>query len=472
MKKLLIFSQTILLIILFLTACGNAQQDKEEKPANARLAMREAEILMDDAALLGDDPKFMKSFYDINRNLLKQYDIDFRVVTTQSQEDIDRQANRLFNRLQQKSRSCSGKALLLLINPIQDRVRLEVSQALEPIYTDAFVSYLERKGMVPYFRDNKVADGAFMMMELIHDRANDAQAGKEFVPPMASRSIGGGAKSAARIGKADPQAKKGAPIEVGTGESPEKVLRKYLQSLKTHNRNPDLEIYTKATREFFRKHTVTTINQDNEVRFLAPCLPKQTTLYGDDGEHAVIAALPYDKHRTCSPYFFKKEEGKWRLDIATMARMLRFNTQMAFHFDPRKRLQGEGIYYAYAFDGYAFDANGYPYTPRKKMPEDSRWGFRCGTWFHPRDKENVKREPKKYYRCGIVEVWRGSPAEVRLGLRPGDYIYAVGEGSDRIDNATYVQFMDYMKRVLSGTRTVVTVRVNHGEEIVRRGIAP
>ncbi len=466
--------RTLLIATVFLllsVGCGK-NDSQDENRADAQKTMQKTKILIDDAALLGEDPKFMKDFYEFNRDLLRRYDIDFRVVTTLSEENIDLQANRLFNRLQQESRSHSGKALLLLINPLQDKVRLEVSQALEPIYTDAFVSYLERKGMVPYFRDDKVADGAFMMMELIHDRANDAQADKEFVPPMASRSIGGGAKSAARIGETDPEAKKGAPIDVRTGESPEKVLRKYLQALKTHNRNPDLEIYTKATRDFFRKHTVTTINQENEVRFLAPCLPKQTTLYGDDGEHAVIAALPYDKHRTCSPYFFKKEGGKWRLDIATMARMLRFNTQMAFHFDPRERLQGEGIYYAYAFDGYAFDANGYPYTPREKMPEDARWGFRCGTWFYPRDRENVKREPKKYYRCGIVKVWRGSPAEVRLGLRPGDYIYAVGEGASRIDNATYVQFMDYMKQVPSGARASVTVRVNHREEIVRRGIAP
>ena len=466
--------RTLLIATVFLllsVGCGK-NDSQDENRADAQKVMQKTKILIDDAALLGEDPKFMKAFYEFNRDLLRRYDIDFRVVTTLSEEGIDLQANRLFNRLQQKSRSHSGKALLLLINPLQDKVRLEVSQALEPIYTDAFVSYLERKGMIPYFRDNKVANGAFMMMELIHDRANDAQTGKEFVPPMDSRSIGGGAKSAAKIGEADPQAKKGAPIDVGSGESPEKVLRKYLQALETHNRNPDLEIYTKATRDFFRKHTVTTINQDNEVRFLSPCLPKQTTLYGEDGEHAVIAALPYDKQRTCSPYFFKKEEGKWRLDIATMARMLRFNTQMAFHFDPRERLRGEGIYYAYAFDGYAFDANGYPYTPREKMPDDARWGFRCGTWFYPKDRENVKREPKKYYRCGIVKVWRGSPAEVRLGLRPGDYIYGVGQGAARIDNATYVQFMDYMKQVPSGARAVVTVRVNHREEIVRRGIAP
>lgn len=437
-----------------------AQQDRNDK------------IIIDDAYVLYDDEKLMKQYREFNDYLLETYDIDFRVITVSNEEDINLYANKAFTELQQKSRSKSGKALLLVINTLQDKVRLEVSQALEPVYTDAFVSYIERKGFVPYFRDYKIADGVYMATELVKDRALEATEGKEFMPPMESKSIGGGAKTKSYIGIADPNAKKGDNISAMNRDEPKTVLQKYIKALKSHNKNPNLDIYTDATKAFFAKWTVTDINQDHEVENISKCLNLHETLYDMYDTHAVLAVRPYDKHRTCSPYFFKKENGAWKLDIATMAQILRFNQPMQWHFDMEKRLQGEGIYYAYAFDGYTFDDNGYPFPPKGKKPDGARWGFTCGRWMHPKDVENAKREPEKYIRCGIVQVWRGSPAEVRLGLDIQDYIYGVGEGENYIDNATYVQFMDYMKHVPSGEIATVVVRPSHGKAVIKRGIAP
>ena len=459
------------LVILTLgTGCGDSASKTEATQTGVK---SEQKILIDDAAILGDDPKFVKAFHDYNEALLKDFDIDFRVVTTLSEEEIDRFAFKQFAQLQKKSRSRSGKALLLVINPIQDKVRLEVSQALEPVYTDALVSYVERKGMVPYFRDDKVADGAFMMMELIRDRAYEAQKGKEFIPPMQSRSMGGGAKTEAKIGRQDPDAKKGAQVEAREGEDPKAVMQRYIQALKSHNTNPRLDIYTDATKRFFEKWTVTEINQDHEVHNLAPCLDLQEILYDRDRTHAVLAVRPYDKHRKCSPYFFKKEEGKWKLDIASMAQMLRFNKDMQWHFDTKKRLEGEGIYYAFAFDGYWLDKYGYPHSvsEKEKKPEDARWGFKCQPWYRPGE------DPKELTRCWISLVWPGSPAQVRMGLDYYDYIYAVGEGADRIENVSYKGFMEYMAGVPSGEIATVEVeRYRKGEKypsrVIRRGVAP
>ena len=459
-----------LLLLTMTTGCGD-NTPKEDTPIGA--AMSEKKILIDDAAILGDDPKFVKAFHDYNEALLKDFDIDFRVVTTISEKDIDRFANGKFAELQKESRSRSGKALLLVINPVQDRVRLEVSQALEPVYTDALVSYVERKGMVPYFRDDKVADGAFMMMELIRDRAYEAREGKEFIPPMESRSIGGGAKTEAKIGQKDPDAKKGAQVEAREGEDPKGVMQRYIQALKSHNTNPRLDIYTDATKRFFEKWTVTEINQDHEVHNLAPCLDRQEILYDSDRTHAVLAVRPYDKYRKCSPYFFKKEDGRWKLDIASMAQMLRFNKDMLWHFDTKKRLKGEGIYYAFAFDGYWLDRHGYPHTvsEKEKKPDDARWGFQCKPWYRPGE------NPKELTRCWIALVWPGSPAQVRLGMDVYDYVTAVGEGADRVENVSYKGFLEYMAGVPSGkTATVEVERYRKGKKypyrVIRRGVAP
>ena len=454
-------------LLFFINGC-ESETESTQDPVEEK-----SKIVIDDAYVLLDNVKMMKMYKAYNEGLLQEFDIDFRVITTSSQEDIDLFANKAFTTLQKESRSKSGKALLLVVNTMQDKVRLEVSMALEPVYTDAFISYVERKGMVPYLRDYKIADGIYMMTELVHDRAVEATAGMAFMPPMESKSIGAGAKSKAHIGVADTNAKKGAEVLAHSTDDPKAVLQKYIEALKKHNKNPKLDIYTDTTKDFFAKWTVTDINQDHEVENIAKCLNLHEVLYSGDVSHAVLAVTPYDKHRTCSPYFFKKEQGKWKLDIASMAQMLRFNSSMQMHFDKEKRLEDEGMYYAFAFDGYGFDKNGYPFTPKNRDPEweKYRWGYSCGSWYHPEDKNRVKTEPENVIRCYISNYGYGMPSNVRLGLDVQDYIQAVGVSADRIDNVTKKQFMRYMNSIPSGGIATVEVK-RKGKRIVRKGIAP
>jgi uncharacterized protein len=454
----------IIFLLLFLVGCES--KEEAQKSQNSL-----ENIMIDNAYVVLDHAKVMQEYRAFNQHLLDSFDIDFRTITTTSDENIDLFANREFNRLQQESRSSSGKAILMVINTAKDKVRLEVSMALEGVYTDAFISYIEREGFVPYFRNNTISDAIYMAAELISDRAYDAQVGKAFMPPMQSKSIGAGAKTKAYIGKKKREEKRGTNVLVSKGDSPIKVLQKYLDALKAYNTNPNLDIYTDTTRTFFSSHTVTKINQDNEIRFLTPCMQSKKIKYASDGIHAVVMNDPVEE-RKCTPHFFKKEQGAWKLDIATMAQILRFNAPMQWHFDKKERLKGEAKYYAFAFDGYGLDRNGYPYVPKTIKDKQARWGFRCGQWYHPKDEENVKREPKKYIRCGIVQIWRGSPAEIRLGLSVQDYIYGVGEGENTIENVTYAQFMAYMQNVPSGKIATVKVRHQHGNLLVKRGVAP
>ena len=462
----------ILTLALFLTACGHESGDSRhtEEPIG--------KMVIDDAYVLLHHKEMMKMYRDYNTQMLKDFDIDFRVVTTISAEDINIFANKAFAQLQAESRSKSGKALLLVVNTLQDKVRMEVSMALEPVYTDAYVSYVERKGMVPYLRDSKIADGVYMMTELARDRAYEASEGKEFMPPMQSKSIGGGAKTKANIGVVDKNAKKGDMVLSQNSQSPKTVLKRYINEvLKKHNKNPDLDIYTDATKAFFAKWTVTEINQDHEVHNLAPCTEKMEELYDSSRTHAVLAVKPYEENRKCSPYFFKKEQGRWKLDIATMAQILRFNQNMQFHFDKEKRLEGEAIYYAYAFDGIGLDKNGYPFKVDHPKTDDMRWGFQCGEWYKPEERNRVHQEPKKYTRCWINNIWNGSPADIRLGLDVYDNIVSLGEGENKKENVTYFEFMEYMQNIPSGE--IATIGVSHYDKatkqrtkMIRRGIAP
>ena len=91
------------------------------------------------------------------------------------------------------------------------------------------------------------------------------------------------------------------------------------------------------------------------------------------------------KERACSPYFFKKENDIWKLDFASMNKVIRFNHKMLWHliFKNEKKLDNsryrhmleEGLLsnsvkdelepYLFAFIDYKYDLNGYAYD---------RWG--------------------------------------------------------------------------------------------------
>jgi uncharacterized protein len=437
-------------LLLFLVGCESKDQIVEEQNSIRS-------ILIDDAYVVLDNTEVMAQYREFNQHLLDDFDIDFRTITTTNDEDIDIFSNQEFTKMQIKSRSNSGKAILMVVNTLQDKVRLEISMALEPIYTDAFISYIERKGFVPYFRNETIADAIYMAAELISDRAYDAQAGKEFMPPMQSKSIGAGAKTEAHIGKTNHSEKKGANVVASDGDTPMDVLKKYLSAVKAHNTNPNLDIFSETTKSFFSKHTVTEINQNNEVRFLTPCMDSKQVKYASNGKHAVLLNDPVNQ-RKCTPHFFKKEQGKWKLDIATMAQILRFNAPMQWHFDKKERLKGEAMYYAFAFDGYGLDKNGYPFTVDNPKPADARWGYTCSGWYLPKDHNKMKgKDAPKYTKCWIKMVWNGSPADIRLGLDVYDKIYAIGEGSSRKENVSFDDFMAYLSNSVSGEKVTIEV---------------
>ena len=63
--------------------------------------------------------------------LLAQYDIDYRVLTVDSADDLSALAARSFEAAQVGQRSSAGRGLLLVVDAAGERVRLEVSRELE-----------------------------------------------------------------------------------------------------------------------------------------------------------------------------------------------------------------------------------------------------------------------------------------------------------------------------------------------------
>ncbi len=360
------FFSLLLLLALSMAGCSSSNDSNQRT------------IIIDDAHILTDQKKLMESYREYNEQLFKDYQIDFRVITTESDEEINGFSNRAFTLFEQEDGTTAGRALLLVINTRQDLARLEVSMALEPVYTDAFTSFIERRHMVHFFRDNRIAEGIFATTERMYSRAREAATGEEFMADMPNRSLGGGAKVSADIGRKELNTQSKKNISASPDDSPGDILEKYIQSRRDHNNNPDLEIFTTATNAFFHNWTVTPVQMDNEVRFFSQCHDPKT-LFSEEQDFAVI--LYPITQRKCSPYFFQKETGSWKLDFATMSKVIRFNHEMKWHLilewqnnmgtQKYARLNQGNLLpsrvksllapYLFAFVDYTYDINGYAY---------------------------------------------------------------------------------------------------------------
>lgn len=285
-----------------------------------------------------------------HNKLAEEYGIDYRIVTTNDQGDINLFANKYFNEEKVGAGDGKGRGLLLVVNPAQNLVRLEVATVLEPVFTDAFVSYIEHRQMIPFFKAGQVSNGILATTELIFARVIDAIAGKSFDETAMTGSTGGGAVNKAAIGEGM-DAKSTNSITKTVGNTPEAVVAAYLAAMETRNSNPDLPIYSAATKEMQRKWVVTPAQMDNVARTFKKCAQEAAKI---EGPRAVVRYAV--KERECSPYFLVFEDGEWKLDLTMMMKGIRFNHRNEWHFD----LAAPHDYW-FAFKDWKLDKNGYPH---------------------------------------------------------------------------------------------------------------
>ncbi|HUF10804.1 MAG TPA: TPM domain-containing protein [Rhodothermales bacterium] len=319
------------------------------------LLLRPEPILIDEAELLErDEREFISEYHGY---LVQDYDIDYRVFTTDSERLILEEAVDLFERIGVGSQSEWSHGLLLVINPALDQVRLEVGYSLEGTFPDAFVAYIEQRQMVPFFADGRVADGILATTELIVDRAQRAAERDGFGADeiWMIGSGGAGAQTDARIGEGY-EAPSG-PVEDGDrlfspAGSPEDALSAYFRAMDARNANPNLPIYSPATQAMLDERTVTPAQMDMVVRTYRDCTAEPAR-YDQTGQLAVIRYPPAE--RRCAPLFFVKQGEPWMLDLASMSRAVRFGRTNAWH-----RSEAGFGEYGFAFEDWGFDGNGFP----------------------------------------------------------------------------------------------------------------
>ncbi len=304
----------------------------------------------DTAELMTEEQRTRVAAY--HAYLLLDHDIDYRVQTTNDSADINTLAVRLFDELRVAEESASGRGLLLLIDPRQDLVRLEVGQSLEGVFPDAFIAYVQHRQMVPFFRTGRVADGILATTELIVTRVQNAKANAGYEnESWAAGTAGGGATTKAKLAAGSDESYRSGGA-VAAQASPEATLAEYFRSMRTRNANPNSGIYTVQTRKMLQNWLVTPAQMDNVIRTYRQCAAEPVR-YDRSGSYAVIR-YPV-KDRQCSPWFFEFEDGRWRLDLTMMQKAIRFGRSNAWRFE-----QSVQHPYLFAFKDWTLDAHGFP----------------------------------------------------------------------------------------------------------------
>jgi uncharacterized protein len=267
--------------------------------------------------------------------LLAQYDIDFRVRTVASADDLSQLTADAFEELRVGSRSNTGRGLLLVIDAGGERVRLEVARQLEHVFVDSFVAYLEREQMAPFFASSRLSEGIVAVTELIAGRAERGIAKAEFDERRTpASSAGGGAEAAVTFSGGPERPLTERATDTTAASEPAETISAYLSAMAAHNASAALDLYTPGSRVMLENQVVTRAQMDNVVRVYADCpLPEQVI----DGAVAVVRYPP--QARTCAPWLLQMDEkGHWRLDLVGMQRAFRFDTRNQWRIADRSAL--------------------------------------------------------------------------------------------------------------------------------------
>ena len=285
-------------------------------------------------------------------------DIDMVAVTVPDLQgnDIDDIANKLLSNWKIGEETNGQKGILFLVSVEEELVRFEIGYDLEWIYPDGFVGYIERDQLAPFFKSGRIQEGIAATLEMIIARANEKIDEKSYNPETQTSHVsdhyysgGAGAKESVSVKTIEIPDKADYPDDIKSlfvpQPTPEEAYLLDIEKCKRHIRGYNFDLYTDETRAISKNWLFTKAQMDNEVR---DTRGKSFKVFIKEAL-AIIVFEP--KYRNCPPFYLKKNDIGWQLDIATMSKTI--------HFDMRNRAHIVKSEYFPLFkeNGYTFGVN-------------------------------------------------------------------------------------------------------------------
>lgn len=278
-------------------------------------------LLFDQAEILGEiEESVERTLY----HLRNDYGVEVVLATVNStggSETLREMTARLFTDWD-VGRNYQGQGLLLLLDDDEKEARIEVGLALEGIFTDLFTGYIENKQLKPYYLSGQLEIGLIAILEEIEARANLMALGNASSESINGRdlkflSAGGGADVDLKEYVIDTVISKSGNYPAG--ETPEQAWQILLQSWRDKNRDPDVGIYTPATRLIYRSYTNQPAQRfEDDVRTWGD---KPYEIINDDN-YAVIF-FGNIKGWENAPFLFCRTREGWQFDMVHQRKIVR-----------------------------------------------------------------------------------------------------------------------------------------------------
>lgn len=147
-----------------------------------------------------------------------------------------------------------------------------------------------------------------------------------------------------------------------TGEStPADTVLQFIAAMQDGNDDPNLPLYSAASRLMLRGERAS----DGQMQQVVDTYYRCGLAESFEGTGVAVERYAADA-RKCPPMLLFRENSRWVLDLVTAAGVIRFNDKDEWHFSggiPRG--------YAFAFEDWVLDANGYPFERGSNNPPAS-----------------------------------------------------------------------------------------------------
>jgi len=250
--------------------------------------------------------------------------IDVRVVTLKKQGSIERQSERAFRKRKIGATAPTG-GILVLLNPVTQQARIEVSYSLEGGLTDLQMGRIARDQLAPYV---SYASAGMAVMDVLHylrDQVylsasmGDIRLGEEFRRRPAFEAYerfvsgGAGARTALSAIPMDADLKRRVPHDQRVRYSPSATIQEsvaaYLRASADLAGDPTLPLFTEGSRMMRAAYPFARFEELERLERLDASLPLE---YHVKGDYAVATSASPAKGFV--PLLLHREQGLWRID--------------------------------------------------------------------------------------------------------------------------------------------------------------
>jgi ankyrin repeat protein len=213
------------------------------------------------------------------------------------------------------------RGVLILYDMTGQRLRVEIGYGLEEYFPDAFIGYLIHDHAPVFFNSGDLSVGLRLMLRILHDRIREAILGDRFDPsPLTavrkSTYLSGGAGASAPVEfRWDPKKYFHTTLDTqsrayfGPQNSPEGTYRRYLEWLEMGRFDPNVSMFTEETRSHLSGFPM------SKAYFDYILLKEYGKAFKVD-VRGDLALLYFTDSPLVPPHFFRRQDGRWQMDIA------------------------------------------------------------------------------------------------------------------------------------------------------------